>query len=139
MNHDFVVAIIVSLGSTGGWGFLTWWLTSRQKKAQDKKDAKAKAKQDEKDDKAKETEDRRTQQAEDSQMWYRESRQHYDIAKQEAEEARDECKECRKELEHTRRVIYLLFEEFEDQIIPMLSLPGDVDPMEIRAATRVVI
>lgn len=129
MNHEFVSAIIVAvLTSSGLWGVLQLWLTHKQKQAQD-----------EKDNKAKENEDRRAKQAEDSQTWYRESRHHYDIAKQEAEEARDECKECRRELEHTRRVIYLLFEEIEDQIIPMLSVPAETNPVDIRAATRVAI
>lgn len=123
MNHEFVSAIVVAvLTSSGLWGVLQLWLTSKQKKAQDEKDTEAKEK-----------DARRTRQAEDSQMWYRESRHHYDIAKHEAEEARDECKECRKELEHTRRVVYVIFEEFEDQIIPLLEDVG------IRAATREVI
>lgn len=140
MNHEFILAIAASvLSSTGGVGFLQWWLTNRQKKAQDEKDTKAKEAQDKRDAAAKETEDRRARQAQDSQTWYNESRHHYELANQEASEARAECKECRKELDHTRRVIYLLFEEFEDQIIPMLSVPDESDPVAIRAATRVVI
>ena len=140
MSHELILALLTSVfTSTGGVGVVQFWLTGRQKKAQAEKDAKAKTEQDEKDAKAKETEELRTQQAKDSQTWYRESRHHYELANQEAAEARTECKECRKELEHTRRVIYLLFEEFEDQIIPMLSVPEEISAVEIRAATRVVI
>lgn len=132
--NQFTLAIITALGSTGLWGVLQLWLTHRLKKTQDAKDAKAKEKEDRKDAEAKEVEERRTREAAVSQTWYQESRHHYELANQEASEARNECKECRKELEHTRRVIYLMFEELEDQVIPMLS-----DQVEIRAAARGVI
>jgi hypothetical protein len=128
MSHEFVLALITALGSTGMWGVVSLWLASRQKKEQDKKDAAAKK-----------VEDRRARQAEDSQTWYRESRNHYDVAKKEAADARAESKECRKELEHTRRVVYLLLEELEDQIIPLLSAPEAIDPVEVRSATRAAI
>jgi hypothetical protein len=132
MNHELALALITALGSTTLWGVVSLWLAGRQKKEQDKRDAKAKEDQDKRDAAAKESEDRRAKQAEDSQTWYRESRHHYDVAKHEAEEARSECSECRRELENTRRVIYTMFEEFEDKIIPEI-------PVEIRAATRGVI
>ena len=129
MSHEFVSAIIVAvLTSSGLWGVLQLFLTHKQKEVQDEKDAEAKR-----------TEARRARQAEDSQTWYRESRNHYDVAKREAAEAREESKECRKELEHTRRVVYLLLEELEDQIIPLLSSPEAVDPIEVRSATRAAI
>jgi hypothetical protein len=139
MNHEFALAIITAAGSTGGWGIVSLWLASRQKKSQDERDAKAKEAQDKRDAEAKANEDRRAKQAEDSQTWYRESRHHYDVANQETAAAREECKECRRELEHTRRVIYTMFEELEDQIIPMLSEPGEINPAQIRAASREVI
>jgi hypothetical protein len=129
MNHEFVSAIIVAvLTSSGLWGVLQVWLTHKQKQAQDEKDATAK-----------ETESRRAKEARDSQTWYRESRNHYDVAKREAAEAREEAKACRKEVEHTRQIVYLLLEELEDQIIPLLSTPDAVDPIEIRSATRAAI
>lgn len=129
MNHEFVSAIVVAvLTSSGLWGVLQLWLTHKQKEVQDKKDTEAKK-----------AEERRARQAEDSQTWYRESRNHYDVAKREAAEAREESKECRKDLEHTRRVVYLLLEELEDQIIPLLSTPEAIDPIEVRAATRAAI
>jgi hypothetical protein len=126
MNHEFVSAIIVAvLTSSGLWSVLQLWLSHKQKQVQDEKDAEAK-----------ETESRRAKEARDSQTWYRESRNHYDVAKREAAEARAEAKECRKEVELTRQVVYLLLEELEDQVIPMLSSP---DAVEARAATRAVI
>lgn len=135
MNHEFVLAILASvLSSTGGWGVLQYVLGNKQKKKQADKDAKAE-----------ELERRRDQQAQDSQVWYRESRNHYDLAKEEAVEAKEEasvaraeCNKCRQELEKTRGVVYMLLEDFEDQIIPMFTIP-DTDPVEVRRATRSII
>lgn len=135
MNNQFVLAILASVfSSTGGWGILQLVLTSRQKKAQSAKDARAD-----------EAESRRAREAEASKTWYAESRHHYDLANREATEARQEataarkeCTQCRKELEHTRSVVYMLFEEFEDQIIPMFTV-ADTDPIQVRLATRALM
>lgn len=128
MNHEFALAIITAvLSSTGGVGLLQWVLTSKAKKAQDERDRKEK-----------EAEQRRDKQAETSQTWYRESRNHYEIAKEEAAEAKKECSDCMKELRATRQVIYRLLEEFEDKVIPMLDLP-EVTAPEIRVTMRATI
>lgn len=128
MSHELLLAILASVfSSTGGMGLWQFILASRQKKAQAEKDAQEQAR-----------ERRRTAQAETSEVWYRESRNHYDLAKREASEARSECNECRRELEKTRSVMYMLLEDFEDQIIPMFTIP-DTDPVQVRAATRAII
>lgn len=117
MNHEFTLAILTALiTGPGGWGVLQFFLSRKQKVI----------------------EERRNKQAEDSQTWYRESRNHYEIAKDEASAAKRECSDCMKELRNTRQVIYRLLEEFEDQVIPMLMLP-DVDPTDIRVTMRATI
>lgn len=108
MNHEFLTTLIVSLVTgPGGWGLLQLWLSKKQKD----KDA------------------HRAKQDEDSKNWYRESREHYKTAKEQAEEARKECGACKEELRIVRNVFYLLLEELEDRIIPMLEDPA-------RKATR---
>lgn len=117
MNHEFALTIITSLITGPGlWGIFQLVLSRKQKAA----------------------EDRREKQAEDSQTWYRESRNHYEVAKEEAAEAKRECADCMKELRATRQVIYRLLEDLEDQVLPMLMLP-DFDNTDIRIAMRATI
>jgi hypothetical protein len=117
VSHELLLPIIVALiTGPGGWGALQLWLNNKQKKDQATKD----------------------REHEDSRTWYRESRHHYDIANEEASKARAECNECRHELEKTRSVVYMLLEDFEDQILPMFTLP-DTDPVEVRKASRAII
>lgn len=114
MTHEFLAAIVTSLvSSTGGWGILQLVLSRRQN----------------------EREQRRDKQAEDSQTWYQQSRHHYAVAKDEAAEAKKECADCREALRATRNAVYMLLEDLEDQIIPMLGLPG-ADLVATRKAMR---
>jgi hypothetical protein len=117
VTHEFLAAIVTSLvSSTGGWGILQLILSRRQN----------------------EREVRRDKQAADSQTWYRQSKHHYEVAKEEAAQAKLECAECRKALRETRNAVYMLLEDLEDQIIPMLGLPGG-DPLETRKAMRAAV
>lgn len=117
MNHEFALTVVTSLITGPGlWGIFQLFLSRRQK----------------------ETEERREKQAEDSQTWYRESRHHYEVAKDEASEAKKECADCMMELRATRKVIYRLLEDLEDQVLPMLMVP-ESDPKDIRMAMREVV
>jgi acetyl-CoA carboxylase carboxyltransferase component len=114
MTHEFLAAIVTSLvSSTGGWGILQFFLARKQDKREKVRD----------------------KQAEDSQTWYRQSKHHYETAVSETVQAKQECADCRKELRDTRNVIYALLEDLEDQIIPMLGLPG-ADLVATRRAMR---
>lgn len=61
---------------------------------------------------------------ENQRIWYQESHQHYETAKRETQDAKKECLDCKKELHATRMAVYQLLETLEDQIIPMLGMPG---------------
>jgi len=130
MNSQFAATLVVAvISSIGGWVAL--FLNGRQTRRQrDREDLER-----EREERAKEAERRRAQQAEDSQTWYRESRENYDIAKREASEAKQECATCMQELRATRQAIYRLLEDLEEQIIPMLMF-ADADLREVRVAMR---
>lgn len=114
MNHELLTVLITSLlSSTGGVGLLQWFLARRQK----------------------ERDDHRARQTATSENWYNQSRAHYDIARAETEEAKRQCADCLTQLRGTRMAVYTLLETLEDQIIPVLGLPG-TDIAETRKAMR---
>jgi hypothetical protein len=47
----------------------------------------------------------------------------------------ERCDECTEELRKTRRVVNDLIDELEDQVLPMLMIPG-TDPAAVRNVTR---
>jgi hypothetical protein len=124
VNHELAAALITSLlSSTGGVGVWQWWLTRRQHERERIQNEREKV---------------RDKQAEDSQNWYQQSRNHYEIAVQETLQAKKECADCVAALRNTRNAVYVLLEELEDQIIPMLGLPGE-DVVATRKAMRLAV
>ena len=96
---------------------------------------------------------REQKELDDHRIWYDESTASYERVKAEAEEAKaaaadakadakaevaeakKDCRDCMTQLRETRRVIYALCDELDDQIIPALTLPH-ADLKKIRIATR---
>lgn len=121
MTHELLVTLITALLSSGGGvGAIGLWLSKKQK---DRDDIQARRDQE------------RDRQVEDSRVWFEQSKSHYQLAKDEVIEARQQCADCLNQLRVTRRAVYTLLENLEDQIIPALGLP-DADLTATRRLMR---
>jgi hypothetical protein len=67
----------------------------------------------------------------DRETWFRESKYAYQRVEQ-------ECKKCNNKLERYSTAFYMVLEDLEDQVIPMLILPQS-EPAELRGVVRAII
>lgn len=124
MKAEFVVAILVALLSSGIWQVIL-------PKLLDWKNRKAIA--------AQRYEDARNERLQhERETWMDESKDLYASVKAKCLDCEEELKKTREELAATRRAVYRLLEDLEDDVIPMLMVP-DVEPRDIRVAARAAV
>lgn len=124
MKAEFVVAIVVAVFSSGVWQvilpkILEW--KNRKAIAEEERETARNARLERERD-----------------IWLRESKNAYRRVERECEKCSNELVATRDELAATRKAVYRLLEDLEDDVIPMLMLP-DVEPREIRVAARAAV